>query len=112
MHGAHSKTWSSCIGTDRTVFQVCDPFVERCCSHFVEFVYADQDLFRKDFCRQASDDSVTIARVDTQTVAGMHTGEVVLTMIDIIRSHAEVEIKDTDGVDFFHIQIKFISLQQ
>ena len=66
-----------------------------------------QNVLRKDLRRQTSNDCIAITCVNTQTVAGMYAGEMVLTMIDIVCSHTQIKIKDTDGVDFLYILIAF-----
>ena len=37
----------------------------------------------------------------------MHADEMVLAMVDIVRSHTQVKIEDADGVDFLYILIAF-----
>ena len=94
------QSGDSRVGADRAVFQVFDPFVQWREGCFVELVHADQDVFREDFGGEAGDEDVAFARVDPQLVARMHADELVLPVVDVVRSRAEVEIEDADGVDF------------
>ena len=101
------QTRCSRIGTDRAVFQLFDPFVQRGECHFVELVYTDQDIFGEDFSGKMRDDHITFTCVDTQMVTRMYTDEMILAVIDIVCPDTNIEIKDADGVDFLDFPIPF-----
>ena len=102
-----AEAWGGRVRTDRAVFQVFDPFVERGACDLVELVHADQDVFGEDLGRQAGNDGIAFAHVDTQEVAGMHANEMVLPVIEIVRSDTEVEIEDADGIHLLHFLVAF-----
>lgn len=101
------QTRCSRVGTDRAVFQVFDPFVQRGESHFVELIYPDQDIFGEDFGGKMRDDHIPFTRVDTQMVSRMYTDEMILAVIDIVCTDADIKIKDADGVDFLDFLVTF-----
>mgnify|MGYP007109895596 CR=1 FL=1 len=72
-----AEAWGGRVRTDRAVFQVFDPFVQRGECHFVELVYTDQDIFGEDFSGKMRDDHITFTRVDTQMVTRMYTDEMI-----------------------------------
>ena len=61
----------------------------------------------KNLGRQAGYDGIPVAHVDSQTIAGMHTCEMILPVVEIVRPHAQIEIEDTDRVDLLYFLIAF-----
>ena len=98
-----SKSGSSSIRTNSSVFQVLHPFIQRSSSHLIKLVYADKNVFRENFGGHTGNDGITLLNIYLQLVTGMYTYKVILPMVQEIASLSYVKVEDTDGVDFLHL---------
>ena len=87
------------------VLEVVEPFLQGRRGHLVELVDADDVIFGEDVLRRDHADGVLRPRVDDQPVLGVHADELVLTVVEVVRTLAQVEVDDADGVDLLHLVV-------
>ena len=93
------------IRTNGAVFQIFDPFFKRRNGYLVELVHTDQVVFRKNLCRKFMHQGIFLLDTHFQTVARMYARKDILTVVQVIASLTDIEIKDTHGVDLFHFVV-------
>ena len=100
-----SKTRGRCPILYPTALQVLKPLFKGCRGHLVEFVDADDKVFREDAGGRHHLNRVFVALVDYQLIMRVNTDELVLAMIQVVGTLAQIEVDNTDGIHLSHLVI-------
>ena len=98
---------SGCSGVlpDVSGLQVFQPFLKGRCGQFVELVHAYDIVFREHLLGGLHSQGFLVALTYAKVVAGMHTRQLRLTVVQIVRTLTQVEVDDVDGVNLLHVPV-------
>ena len=96
---------SSCVVAYAAVLQVFKPFLQRCRGYFVELIHTDDIVFGEDVRGGHHANGIPVTRVDDEQVLSMYAYELVLTMIEVVGTLAQVEVDNADRVHLLHLVV-------
>ena len=100
-----SQTGRCSVILDPTVFQVVEPLLNGRCCHIVELIDPDQIVLWEHLLWRLHPNDIILLDIHLQGVASMHTYKGVTSVVEIIGSLPQIEVKDINGIDFLHIAV-------